>query len=106
MTTGGNGWRGWLNVGPMTPGGGTTGGIGGAASPDGTTVPTTATQDVDNGGAAWTIGGGQAILRNGVRQQAGTGARFWQSSTIYAFGPDSIWYRWTGSGGLSRSAHP
>src|SRR6476659_9188791 len=45
LGTAANWWQwtgnGWLNVGPTTPGGGSTGG---GASPDGTTVPTTATQ--------------------------------------------------------------
>ena len=94
----------WLNVGPTTPGGGS----GGAASPDGTTVPTMATQIVDNAGAVWTIGAGQVILRNGVQAAGGLGTEIvWQSSTIYVFGIDSNWYQWSGSGWIYLgSVHP
>ena len=97
--------NGWLNVGAMTPGGGSTGG---AASFDGTTVPTTATQIVDGGGDVWTIGSSAVILRNGVQAAYGYGSQiFWQNSTIYVFGTDSNWYRWTGSWWINLGpAHP
>ena len=107
--TDGNWWQwsgnGWLNVGPATPGGGSSGG---AASPDGTTVPTTATQIVDNEGAVWTIGAAQVILRNGVQAAGGYGSQMlWQSGTIYVFGTDLSWYRWIGSAWISLGpSHP
>ena len=109
LGTDANWWQwtgnGWLNVGPTAPGGG---GTGGAASPDGTTVPATATQIADDAGAAWTIGAGQVILRNGVQAASGYGSQIlWQSSRIYVFGTDSNWYQWNGSGWTHLGpAHP
>jgi hypothetical protein len=74
----------WLNVGPTTPGGG------GATSPDGTQLPTTASQIVDNSGAIWTIGANAAILRNGASAAGGLGYQIlWKGSTIYVLGIDS-----------------
>jgi len=67
-------------------------------SPDGTIVPTSATQIVDNSGAIWSIGGANTILRNGVQAAGGWGTQIlWKSSTIYVFGIDGNWWRWTGS---------
>jgi hypothetical protein len=88
-------WTGsnWLNVGPTTPGGS------GGTSPDGTLVPTTATQIVDTSGAIWTIGTNQAVLRNGVQAAGGGGRRFsgrvtpstfWASTVIGGNGRPSI----------------
>ena len=94
-------WTGssWIKGAPSTAGGGsTTTTSSGSISPDGTTVPTTASQIVDNTGATWTIGAGSSILRNGS-PTSGYGTKIlWQSSTIYVYGTDSKWYRWTGSG--------
>ena len=71
---------------------------GGSASPDGTTVPP-ATQIVDNEGAVWTIGSGQAILRNGAQAAGGLGSEIlWKNATIYVLGVDSNWWQWTASG--------
>jgi len=82
---------GWANVGPVEPGSVNT-------SPDGTTVPP-ASQIVDNVGAVWTIGSNEVILRNGSQAAGGLGSQIlWKSSTIYVFGTDSTWWRWTGSG--------
>ena len=82
---------GWVNVGPVAPGSVNT-------SPDGTTVPP-ASQIVDNVGAVWTIGSNQVILRNGSQAAGGFGSQIlWKSTTIYVFGTDSNWWRWTGSG--------
>jgi hypothetical protein len=81
---------GWINVGSAVPGGT-------SASPDGTMVPT-ATQILDNVGAVWTIGANSAIVRNGVQTSGGLGSKIlWKYSTIYVFGIDSNWWRWTGS---------
>ncbi len=73
---------------------------GGGASPDGTTVPP-ASQIVDNQGTVWTIGSGQAILRNGVQAAGGLGSEIlWTNATIYVLGTDNNWWQWTGSGWL------
>jgi hypothetical protein len=88
---------GWTNLGPTMPGGGSSGSTT-SPSPDGTTVPS-ATQIVDNTGAVWTIGSGGAILRNSVQASAGFGSQIlWKSSTIYVFGTDRNWWKWTGAG--------
>jgi cation transporter-like permease len=85
---------GWINVGTTVPGGS-------SASPDGTTVPT-ATQIVDTVGAVWTLGANGAILRNGVQAGGGWGSKIlWKSATIYVFGTDGNWWRWTGSGWIN-----
>ena len=91
---------GWINIGPTQPGGSSTGGGGtGGASADGTMVPTNASQIVDASGAIWTIGGGYTILRNGAPAGGGYGTKiYWKSSTIYVYGTDFNWWRWTGSG--------
>jgi parallel beta-helix repeat protein len=68
-------------------------------SPDGTMVPTTASQIVDSSGAVWTIGSNLAILRNGTSAAGGQGTKiYWKNSTIYVFGTDNNWWQWTGSG--------
>jgi hypothetical protein len=60
-------------------------------------VPT-ASQITDNTGAIWTIGSGYAILRNGAQADGGIGSKIlWKSSTIYVYGLNGAWYRWTGS---------
>ena len=83
---------GWINVGPVQPGGG------GTASPNGTVVPP-ASQIVDNLGNVWTIGNNQTILRNGTQASGGVGSKIlWTSGTIYVLGTDSNWWQWTGSG--------
>jgi hypothetical protein len=94
-------WTGsaWTNVGPNTPGGTTSSGGGsGTTSPDGTMVPTMATQIVDNTGAVWTIGSDASIRRNGTQVGGGWGSKiYWKNSTIYAYGTDNNWWQWTGS---------
>src|SRR5262249_38273748 len=67
-------WTGsnWLNVGPTTPGA-NTGGTG--TSPDGTTVPTTASQIIDSSGTVWTIDSGFQILRNGATVLGWSGSK-------------------------------
>ena len=66
-------------------------------SSDGTTVPTTAAQIVDNYGAVWTIGSGYVILRNGVQAAGGYGSQiYWKNSTIYVLS-GTTWWQWTGS---------
>jgi len=90
-------WTGstWVGIGPTQPGG-TQGASG--TSPDGTVVPTAA-QIVDAQGAVWTIGSGQAILRNGIVAAAGAGSKIlWSGGAIYVLGTDSRWYLWTGGG--------
>ncbi|HZJ30864.1 MAG TPA: hypothetical protein VFD21_04805 [Vicinamibacterales bacterium] len=83
---------GWIVYGPTQPGSTFQ------PSPDGTTVPP-ATQITDNTGAIWTIGSGEAILRNGVQAAYGLGSQIlWKSNVIYVFGVDSNWWQWTGSG--------
>jgi hypothetical protein len=92
-------WTGssWTNLGPTQPGG-TSGGSGGTTSPDGTTVPTTATQIVDTTGAVWTIGSNTAVLRNDLHVGGAWASMiYWKSSTIYVYGFDLNWWRWTGS---------
>jgi len=95
LGTDSNWWKwlggGWTNVGGAQPG--TTG-----ASPDGTTVPTAA-QIIDSQGAAWTIGVASTILRDGAWAAGGMGSRIlWSGGTIYVFGVDSNWWRWSGGG--------
>ena len=103
LGTDNNWWQwtgsGWLNVGPTTPGGGSTGGT---TSPDGTMVPTSASQIVDANGAIWTIGSNAVILRNGVQAAGGYGSKiYWKNSTIYVLGTDGNWWQWTGGGWLN-----
>jgi hypothetical protein len=83
---------GWINVGPVQPGGN------GNTSPNGTTVPP-ATQILDNFGFVWTIGSNQLILRNGVQAANGVGSEIlWTSNTIFVLGTDNNWWQWMGSG--------
>jgi hypothetical protein len=94
-----NWWKwtgsGWTNVGPTQPGSSTTSTS--TVSPDGTTVPP-ATQIKDAAGASWTIGTPNIILRNGTQAAGGLGSQIlWYSSTIYVYGTDSNWWKWTGS---------
>jgi len=97
---------GWLNVGPTQPGPTTPPPTTG--SPDGTMVPTTASQIVDNSGAVWTMspaGSSYAILRNGVSAAGGYGSKiYWKNSTVYVYGTDSNWWQWTGSAWLNIGA--
>ena len=102
--TDGNWWQwtgtGWTNVGTTQPGssGGGGGGGTGSPSPDGTMVPTTASQIVDNSGAVWTISSNM-ILRNGTSAAGGYGTKiYWKNGTIYVYGTDNNWWQWTGSG--------
>jgi parallel beta-helix repeat protein len=84
---------GWSNVGSNLPGSTAS------PSPDGTTVPTTASQIVDNEGAVWTIGSNSAILRNGTSAAGASGSIiYWKSATIYIYSTDGNWWQWTGSG--------
>jgi len=67
-------------------------------SPDGTMVPATAGQIVDNNGGIWTISG-SAIVRNGTSAAGGYGTNiYWKNSTIYVYGTDNNWWQWTGTG--------
>ena len=93
-------WTGstWVNLGPVMPGG-TTGGTGsGTTSPDGTMIPTNASQIVDAAGVVWTLGSNTAVLRNGV-QVGGAWAStiYWKNSTVYVYGLDLNWWQWTGT---------
>lgn len=99
LGTDANWWQwtgsGWVKSGSVTTGGTTTA----TASPDGTTVPTNATQIVDTTGAIWTIGANGAILRNSVQAANGWGSQIlWKSGAIYVYGTDKNWWQWTGSG--------
>lgn len=68
--------------------------VGGASSPDGTTIPP-ATQIVDTGGAVWTLGAGAYILRNGQRIANGQGVQLlWSGGVIYTLGIDNNWWEW------------
>ena len=67
-------------------------------SADGTTVPGAASV-TDSSLNVWTIGAGQAILRNGTEANGGYGSQIlWYQGVIYVLGTDSRWWRWTGSG--------
>ena len=81
--------------------------LGAASSPDGTTLPP-ATEIVDSTGAVWTIGSNGMILRNGSQANGGWGSKLlWTTNTIYAYGTDSNWWRWTGTGWvISGAASP
>jgi hypothetical protein len=80
----------WANVGSGDPAGSS------AASPDGTSVPPAASI-IDNTLAAWTIGPGHEILRNGVHLAAGYGSEIrWHLGAVYVFG-EGAWWLWTGS---------
>jgi endonuclease/exonuclease/phosphatase family metal-dependent hydrolase len=84
---------GWVAIGTIDPCSGTTSN---AESPSNTRVPP-GTQIVDSNGAIWTLVNG-AILRNGA-STAGAGSQIlYCNRIVYAFGTDSQWYRWTGSG--------
>src|SRR5262245_4061244 len=53
-----------------------------APSPDGTLVPTTASQIVDSSGSVWTIASDLLILRNGATVQGWQGSKIlWKSTT-------------------------
>src|SRR4029434_5099771 len=57
-----------------------------------------ATQIVDSSGAVWTIGSNTAILRNGAQVGTAWGSKiYWKSSTIYVYGLDLNWWKWSGS---------
>ena len=61
-------------------------------------VPTMASQIVDNTGAVWTIGSDGSIRRNGTQAGGGWGSKiYWRTSTIYVYGTDNNWWKWTGS---------
>ena len=56
------------------------------------------TQILDNVGAVWTIASSGAILRDGVQAAGGWGSKIrWTNSTIYVYGTDGNWWRWTGT---------
>ena len=90
-------WKnGWSGIGFVDPCGG-----GSAPPPPSTTESANntrlppATSIVDSNLSVWTILNG-AILRNGGGT-GGTGSQLlYCSRTVYAFGTDSQWYRWTG----------
>jgi hypothetical protein len=95
LGTDANWWQwtgsGWVNVGATQPGSF-------EASADGSTVPP-AMQIVDSIGAVWTIGSGEAILRNGIQANGGYGSKIlWKNATVYVLGTDTNWWQWTGSG--------
>jgi hypothetical protein len=97
-------WTGstWANVGSSDPSGSSGGGGGGGgtsgASPSGTTSPPAASI-VDDAGATWTIGSGNAILRSGS-YTGGVGTQIlWYQGVIYVYAAaNGNWWRWTGSG--------
>jgi hypothetical protein len=65
-------------------------------SAEGTRLPP-ALQIIDKAGAIWTRASNGAILRNGVSAEAGAGSEIrYCSSTVYVFGTDSQWWRWSG----------
>ena len=67
---------------------------------DGTVVPT-APEVIDNDGAAWTIGSGGVILRNGKQASGGYGSQiYWKNNTVYVLS-GVTWWQWTGSGWLN-----
>ena len=93
-------WTGstWVNLGPAMPGGATGGTGSGTTSPDGTMIPTTASQIVDAAGAVWSLGSNTAVLRNGAQVGGAWASRiFWKTSTIYVYGLDLNWWQWTGT---------
>jgi carboxypeptidase family protein len=99
LGTDSNWWQwtgsGWVDVGPVQPGGG------GSSSPNGTIIPP-ATQITDNLGAVWTIGANQTILRNGTHAGGGYGSKIlWTSNKIYVLGTDSNWWQWNGAGWIN-----
>jgi len=93
-------WTGstWVNLGPAMPGGATGGTGSGTTSPDGTMIPTTASQIVDAAGAVWSLGSNTAVLRNGAQVGGAWASRIlWKTSTIHVYGLDLNWWQWTGS---------
>jgi parallel beta-helix repeat protein len=67
------------------------------ASPDSTRT-SGSSPVVDNSLAAWTVGSGLEILRNGVQMAAAYGSQIlWYQGSIFVLGDDSLWWRWNGS---------
>jgi hypothetical protein len=106
-------WRwnnGWTPIGSIDPCGGSTA----APTPtpslteslNNTRVPSTATQLIDSTGAVWTRTSSGAILRNG-QGTSGTGSQIlYCSRTVYVFGTDSQWYRWSNGWSAIGSGDP
>jgi parallel beta-helix repeat protein len=68
----------------------------GGASPDGTRIPG-ASVITDSALAAWTLGSGQRILRNGVQAAGAAGSQIlWAQGSIFVLGDDGNWWKWTG----------
>jgi Fungalysin metallopeptidase (M36)/Fungalysin/Thermolysin Propeptide Motif len=86
-------WRwtgsGWIQTGSTDP-------CGSSESPNNTRVPP-GTQIVDSNGDVWTLSNG-IILRNGAGSEGGGSQILYCNRIVYAFGTDSSWWRWTGSG--------
>ena len=86
-------WNGtsWTNVGPNDP-------SVQSVSPDGAEDPPAA-EIIDTSGNTWTIGAGNAVLRNGTQAEAGTGTilLFSNANKIYTYASDNAWWNWTGS---------
>jgi hypothetical protein len=92
-------WNGsyWTIYSSSDPAGGSTGGGSQTPSPSGTRVPT-ASSIIDSSLNVWTIGSGQAILRNGTLAGYGYGTQIlWYQGVIYVLGDDNNWWQWTGS---------
>jgi PKD repeat protein len=67
-------------------------------SADGTEVPPAA-QIIDTSASVWTLAADLRVLRNGVQAANGYASRiFFYQQTVYVYGTDSQWWRWTGSG--------
>ncbi|MEO8256963.1 MAG: hypothetical protein ABI868_06410 [Acidobacteriota bacterium] len=101
LGTDANWWRwtgsAWSIIGPTSPSSEGPPASGSGASPDGTRVPGAASV-IDDALNVWTIGSGQAILRNGTQADGGWGTQIlWYQGVVYVFGTDARWWRWTGS---------
>ena len=68
-------------------------------SVDGFMVPDDGNTVIDNNVGSWTIGSGNAILRNHANVQGGTGDKIlFFNGGIYVRGLDSNWYLWNDFG--------
>lgn len=93
---------GWTNIGSVQPGGSVSPAPAPAPpasgpSAAGTLVPP-AGQIVDATGAVWALAADTRVLRNGVHAAGGYATKLlWSGNTLYAFGLDNNWWKWTGS---------
>ena len=90
---------GWTPVGTTDPCGSPTP-TATAESPNNTRVPP-GTQIVDSNGDVWTRSTNGAILRNGAGTSGAGSQILYCNRIVYAFGTDSQWYRWSGSGWIA-----